>query len=122
MSYQVISSMAYNARTGKIETWQHSNNVWPKDDYFREIDANDEKELFLMIKWVAEKSWQTRKWKRQFEKLFLEYPELVMESYEEELKGKTWEAYCAIIKKYEDLAESRRSEIVARFKELTKIN
>ena len=28
MSHQVITRMAYNAKTKQIETWQHSNNVW----------------------------------------------------------------------------------------------
>lgn len=26
--------MAYNAKTKQIETWQHSNNVWPTTDHF----------------------------------------------------------------------------------------
>ena len=32
MSYQIITKMAYNAKNKQIETWQHSNNVWPKTD------------------------------------------------------------------------------------------
>ena len=62
-----------------------------------------------------------RNGRRQFEILFKEYPELVMDSYEHELKGRPWKEYCAICRSYEELAESKRGEIVARFKQLVKI-
>ena len=83
MSYQIITKMAYNAKNKQIETWQHSNNVWPKTDRF--------------------------------------YPELVMSSYEHELEGRPWKEYCAICRKHEGLAESKCSEIAARFKQLAGI-
>ena len=41
MSHQVITRMAYNAKTKQIETWQHSNNVWPRTDYYYALDATD---------------------------------------------------------------------------------
>ena len=92
MSHQVITRMAYNAKTKQIETWQHSNNVWPTTDHFY-----------------------------AFKTLFEEYPELVRSSYEHELRGQPWKAYCAICKKYEELAQSKCNEIVARFRQLTGI-
>lgn len=121
MSHQIITKMAYNASTRHIETWQHSNNVWPRTDHFYAMDVGTDEKMFQFIKFIAERSWQGRKWRRQFEILFKEYPELRMESYENELRGKTWEEYCAIRRKYEELAESKRGDIVARFKQLVKI-
>ncbi len=121
MSHQIITKMAYNANTRHIETWQHSNNVWPRTDDFYAMDVSTDEKMFSFIKLVAERSWQGRKWRRQFEILFSEYPELVMDSYMNELKGKPWNEYCAICRKYDDLAKSRLGEIVARFKELAKI-
>ncbi len=121
MSHQIITKMAYNATTRHIETWQHSNNVWPRTDYFYAMDVGTDEKMFQFIKFIAERSWQGRKWRRQFEILFKEYPELRRESYENELRGKTWEEYCAIHCKYNELAESKRGEIVARFKQLVKI-
>lgn len=52
---------------------------------------------------------------------FEEYPELVMSSYEHELEGRPWKEYCAICRKHEGLAESKCSEIAARFKQLAGI-
>ena len=65
--------------------------------------------------------WQGRKWRKAFKTLFEEYPELVRSSYEHELRGQPWKAYCAICKKYEELAQSKCNEIVARFRQLTGI-
>lgn len=121
MSHQIITKMAYNASTRHIETWQHSNNAWPRTDCFYAMDVGTDEKMFQFIKLIAERSWQGRKWRRQFEILFKEYPELRMDSYENELRGKTWEEYCAIRRKYEELAESKRGDIVARFKQLVKI-
>ena len=121
MSHQIITKMAYNASTRHIETWQHSNNVWPRTDYFYAMDVGTDEKMFQFIKFIAERSWQSRKWRRQFEILFKEYPELVLYSYEHELKGRPWKEYCAICRSYEELAESKRGEIVARFKQLVKI-
>lgn len=121
MSHQIITKMAYNATTRHIETWQHSNNIWPRTDYFYAMDVGTDEKMFQFIKFIAERSWQGRKWRRQFEILFKEYPELRRESYENELKGKTWEEHCAISRKYYELVESKRVEIVARFKQLIKI-
>lgn len=121
MSHQIITKMAYNATTRHIETWQHSNNVWPRTDYFYAMDVGTDEKMFQFIKFIAERSWQGRKWRRQFEILFKEYPELRRESYENELKGRIWEEHCAISRKYYELAESKRGEIVARFKQLIKI-
>lgn len=41
MSYQIITKMAYNAKNKQIETWQHSNNVWPKTDHFYDLDVKN---------------------------------------------------------------------------------
>lgn len=121
MSYQIITKMVYNAQTKQIETWQHSNNVWPKTDHFYAMDVKTDKQMFEFIKLVADGSWQGRKWRKEFNILFEEYPELVMSSYEHELEGRPWKEYCAICRKHEGLAESKCSEIVARFKQLAGI-
>lgn len=121
MSHQIITKMVYNARTHQIETWQHSNNVWPRTDHFHVLDVGTDEQLFRFIKLVAESSWQTRKWRKAFETLFREYPELRMDSYLDELKGKSWPEYCAIRRRYEELARSKCGEIAARFRQLAKI-
>lgn len=121
MSHQIITKMTYNASTHHIETWQHSNNVWPKTDDFYAMDVSTDEKMFRFIKLIAERSWQGRKWRRQFEILFKEYPELCRDSYENELICKSWAERCAIRRKYEELAESKCGEIVARFKQLVKI-
>lgn len=121
MSYQIITKMAYNAQTKQIETWQHSNNVWPKTDHFYVMDVKTDKQMFDFIKLVADSSWQGRKWRKEFNTLFAQYPELVMSSYIHELEGKPWKEYCAIRRKHEAVAESKCSEIVARFKQLAEI-
>lgn len=121
MSHQIITKMTYNASTRHIETWQHSNNVWPRTDHFYAMDVGTDEKMFQFIKFIAEGSWQGRKWRKQFEILFNEYPELIMSSYKNELEGKPWKEYCAICRKYDELAESKCGEIVARFKQLVKI-
>lgn len=121
MSYQIITQMVYNARTHQIETWQHSNNVWPRTDHFHVLDVRTDEQLFRFITLVAEGSWQTRKWHKEFETLFREYPELRMDSYRDELRGKSWPEYCAIRRKYKELAWSKCGEIAARFRQLVKI-
>ena len=57
MSYQIITKMAYNAKNKQIETWQHSNNVWPKTDHFYDLDVKTDKQMFEFIKLVASGSW-----------------------------------------------------------------
>ena len=121
MGYQIITKMVYNACTHQIETWQHSNNVWPRTDHFHALDVRTDEQLFRFIKLVAEGSWQTRKWRREFETLFREYPELCMDSYRDELEGKAWPEYCAVCHRYEELARSKCSEIAARFRQLAKM-
>lgn len=121
MSHQIITKMAYNAQTKQIETWQHSNNVWPKTDHFYAMDVKTDKQMFEFITLVADGSWQGRKWGKAFSSLFEEYPELVRSSYEHELEGKPWEEYCTICRKYKELAESKCNEIVAGFKQLVGI-
>lgn len=121
MSYQIITKMNYNAKTGQIETWQHSNIVCPETDHFHALDVKTDEQMLFFIKLVADREWQTRKWRKEFEMLFQEYPELNTDSYCYELEGKTWEEYCAIRRKYEELARSKCNEIVARFKQLTGI-
>lgn len=122
MSYQIITKMSYNTATRCIETWQHSNNVWPRSDYFYAMEVVTDEQLFGFIKLIAEGSWQTRKWRKQFDTLFTEYPELRMESYRQELiAASSWDAYCAVCLKYEELAESRCHEITARFRQLANI-
>lgn len=66
MSYQIITKMAYNAKNKQIETWQHSNNVWPKTDHFYDLDVKTDKQMFEFIKLVASGSWQVRKWRKAF--------------------------------------------------------
>ena len=105
MSYQIITQMVYNAHTHQIETWQHSNNVWPRIDHFRALDVRTDEQLFRFITLV----------------LFREYPELRMDSYRDELRGKSWPEYCAIRRKYKELAWSKCGEIAARFRQLVKI-
>ena len=107
MSHQVITRMAYNAKTKQIETWQHSNNVWPTTDHFYALDVKTDEQMFEFITLIANGLWQGRKWRKAFKTLFEEYPELVR--------------YCAICKKYEELAQSKCNEIVARFRQLTGI-
>ena len=51
--------------------------------------------------------WQTRKWRKAFETLFREYPELRMDSYQDELKGKSWPEHCAVCRKFEELTGSK---------------
>ena len=121
MGYQIITKMVYNARTHQIETWQHSNNVRPRIDHFRALEVRTDEQLFRFIKLVAEGSWRTRKWCKAFETLFREYPELRMDSYRDELKGKSWPEYCAVCRRYEELAGSKCGEIAARFRQLAKI-
>ena len=69
MSYQIITKMAYNAQTKQIETWQHSNNVWPKTAHFYVMDVKTDKQMFDFIKLVADSSWQGRKWRKEFNTL-----------------------------------------------------
>ncbi len=121
MSHQIITKMVYNARTCQIETWQHSNNVWPRIDHFHVLDVRTDEQLFSFITLVAEGLWQARKWRKAFETLFREYPELCMDSYRDELDGKSWSEYCAIRRRYKELAGSKCGEIAARFRRLAKI-
>ena len=53
MSYQIITKMAYNAKNKQIETWQHSNNVWPKTDHFYDLDVKTDKQMFEFITLIA---------------------------------------------------------------------
>ena len=41
--------MAYNAKTKQIETWQHSNNVWPTTDHFYALDVKTDEQMFEFI-------------------------------------------------------------------------
>ena len=50
MSYQIITKMAYNASTRHIETWQHSNNVWPRTDHFYAMDVGTDEKMFPIHK------------------------------------------------------------------------
>ena len=45
MSYQIITKMAYNAKNKQIETWQHSNKVWPKTDSIYDLDVKTDKQM-----------------------------------------------------------------------------
>ena len=82
MSHQVITRMAYNAKTKQIETWQHSNNVWPTTDHFYALDVKTDEQMFEFITLIANGLWQGRKWRKAFKTLFEEYPELVMSASE----------------------------------------
>ena len=90
--------------------------MWPRIDHFRVLDVRTDEQLFRFITMVAEGSWQTRKWRKAFETLFREYafetlfreyPELRMDSYWDELKGKSWPEHCAVCRKFEELAGSK---------------
>ena len=121
MSYQVITKMAYNAETRQIETWRHSNNVWPRTDYFYSLDATDDN-IFDVVKWVARGEWQTRKWAKAFNTLFVEFPSLrYWLTKDEERRGLSWPEYCAVGEKWDAETLSNKTKIVARFRELTKI-
>ena len=52
-------------------------------------------------------TWQTCKWRKVFETLFREYPELRMDSYQDELNGKFWPEHCAVCRRFEELAGSK---------------
>ncbi len=106
MSHQVITRMAYNAKTKQIETWQHSNNVWPTTDHFYALDVKTDEQMFEFITLIANGLWQGRKWRKAFKTLFEEYPELVRSSYEHELRGQPWKAYCAICKNMRNLPKA----------------
>ncbi len=122
MSYQIITKMTYNAATRCIETWQHSNNEWPKKDHFYAMDVSTDEQLFKFIRLIAENSWQARKWRKEFNILFSEFPELRMDSYQNELSAtSSWKEYCAVRNKYDKLAENKTGEITARFRQLAKI-
>lgn len=64
MSHQVITRMAYNAKTKQIETWQHSNNVWPTTDHFYALDVKTDEQMFEFITLIANGLWQGRKWRK----------------------------------------------------------
>lgn len=122
MSHQIITRMTYNAKTRQIETWQHSSNVCSETDHFHALDVKTDEQMLFFIKLVADREWQTRKWHKEFEILFQEYPELNTDSYCYELEGKPWEEYCAIRNKYEQLAKSKCSEIATRFRQLENLH
>lgn len=122
MSHQIITKMVYNTKTRHIETWQHSNNVFPAMEEFDAMDVSTDEKMLRFIRYFAEGIWQSHIGRKQFEILFKEYPELRRESYEHELIDKSWAERCAICRKYEELAESKCGEIVARFKQLVGIN
>ena len=67
MSHQVITRMAYNAKTKQIETWQHSNNVWPTTDHFYALDVKTDEQMFEFITLIANGLWQGRKYGAQNE-------------------------------------------------------
>ena len=122
MSHQIITKMVYNTKTRHIETWQHSNNVFPIIEEFDAMDVSTDENMLRFIRYFAEGIWQSHICRKQFEILFMEYPELCWESYVHELIGKSWTECCAIRRKYEELAKSKCGEIVARFKQLVGIN
>lgn len=112
--------MVYNAETNQIETWQYSSNVWPRTNHHYSMDATDDN-IFDMIKNHANGAWQGRKWKKQFETVFEEFPELV-----------EWRIICDDhTLSYEDkqhrqrladrTATQHKTAIVARFRDLAKI-
>lgn len=119
MSYQIITKMAYNAETRQIETWQHSNNVWPRTDYFYSFDATDGN-LFNLIKWHAQRAWQGRKWAKQFAAIFDEFPELVECRTAWDMGG-TYDDCHYLVHLADMMAEHNKTAIVARFRELAKI-
>lgn len=118
MSYQIITRMAYNADTNQIETWQHSNNVWPRIDYRYVFEATEDN-LFNLIVWHAERVWQGRKWRKQFEQVFNEFPELIDwrgwsedDTYDDK-QYRWWLSHKE--------CERNKTAIVNRFKDLAKI-
>lgn len=121
MSHQIITKMKYNIESCCIETLQHSNNVYPKSDHCYAMDVSSDEKMYEFIRFFATGVWQSKIWKREFDILFREFPEMRLESYVNELQGKSWEEQTAIMGKYDKLAQSKYKEIVARFKQLVKI-
>lgn len=119
MSYQIITKMAYNAETRQIETWQHSNNVWPKTDYFCALDATDDN-VFNVVLWLTGGQWQARKWKNQLNTLYHEFPELcdlyTLWDYPGTYDDRRYWEHLAKVE-----AQRNKYAIVARFRELAKI-
>ncbi len=121
MSHQIITEMIYNTKTHHIETWQHSNNVFPIMEEFYAMDVSTDEKMLRFIRYFAEGIWQSHICQEQFEILFKEYPELLIDAYRDLIIGKSWEETCVIKRRYDEIVESKCGEIVARFKQLVKI-
>lgn len=122
MSHQIITEMIYNTKTRHIETWQHSNNVFPIMEEFYAMDVSTDEKMLRFIRYFAEGIWQSHICQEQFEILFKEYPELLIDAYRDQIIGKSWEETCVIKRRYDEIVESKCEEIVARFKQLVGIN
>ena len=118
MSYQIISKMAYNAKTREIEFWQKSNNESGRP-YFSTIGTSDD-ELFKFIYLRAQNVWQGRKWAKQFAAVFAEFPELIEWRTVRDIPG-TYDDHRYLEHLADLSAERNKYAIVARFRELTKI-
>lgn len=119
MSYQIITKMAYNAETRQIETLQHSDNIWPRTDYFYSFNATDDN-IFNFIKWHADGAWQSHKWCKEFAAVFVEFPELI--EWRTALNAPGTYDDCRYLAHLADVeAERNKAAIVARFRELAKI-
>lgn len=111
--------MAYNAKTRQIETWQHSNNEYPRTDYYHALDATDDN-LFRIIIWIAQGCWQARKWQKQLKVLFSEFPELIEWRQINDSYG-TYDDNRYLMCLADMMAKSNKAAIVGRFRELAKI-
>ena len=107
MSHQVITRMAYNAKTKQIETWQHSNNVWPTTDHFYALEVKTDEQMFEFIVLIANGLWQGRKWEKAFNTLFEESWELAISSYKHELDAHPETESCDLGRTHERLTKSK---------------
>lgn len=48
-----FSRRIFSIKTKQIETWQHSNNVWPTTDHFYALDVKTDEQMFEFITLIA---------------------------------------------------------------------
>lgn len=123
MSYQKVKSARYDADTKELVTVEKCNNDTAPYMEVRRPFASVV-EIYRIITWVAEGCLQMRKWSKEFETLFAEYPYLATTRQE-------WDYYMSKDCSYEEMMRLRQEkkrraqhqcvQIVNRFKKLAKI-